>query len=255
MTLAGEALALQERQPADLLILDVGLPDISGFEACKRLRRFSEVPVIFLTARDAEIDRVVGLEIGADDYVVKPFSPREVAARVKAILKRMAPRPAALEEAAPSGPFQVDEERVRIHYRDTPLNLTRHEFRLLQTLLGQPSGYSAASSCSTPSASPARPATSATSTATSEPARQAAPGERTRRSDPDPSRPGLQLQPGPRLMPLGVRIFLVYFLFVGLTGYFVLSTVMDEVRPGVRQSTEETLVDTANLLAGSSART
>ncbi|MGV8228514.1 response regulator, partial [Pseudomonas aeruginosa] len=95
--LAGEALALQERQPADLLILDVGLPDISGFEACKRLRRFSEVPVIFLTARDAEIDRVVGLEIGADDYVVKPFSPREVAARVKAILKRMAPRPAALE--------------------------------------------------------------------------------------------------------------------------------------------------------------
>ncbi|MBF3243593.1 response regulator, partial [Pseudomonas aeruginosa] len=92
VTLAGEALALQERQPADLLILDVGLPDISGFEACKRLRRFSEVPVIFLTARDAEIDRVVGLEIGADDYVVKPFSPREVAARVKAILKRMAPR-------------------------------------------------------------------------------------------------------------------------------------------------------------------
>ncbi|RCI70689.1 two-component system response regulator CreB, partial [Pseudomonas aeruginosa] len=71
-------------------------------------------------------------------YVVKPFSPREVAARVKAILKRMAPRPAALEGAAPSGPFQVDEERVRIHYRDTPLNLTRHEFRLLQTLLGQP---------------------------------------------------------------------------------------------------------------------
>lgn len=116
VTLAGEALALQERQPADLLILDVGLPDISGFEACKRLRRFSEVPVIFLTARDAEIDRVVGLEIGADDYVVKPFSPREVAARVKAILKRMAPRPAALEEAAPSGPFQVDEARVRIHY-------------------------------------------------------------------------------------------------------------------------------------------
>lgn len=124
--------------------------------------------MIFLTARDAEIDRVVGLEIGADDYVVKPFSPREVAARVKAILKRMAPRPAALEGAAPSGPFQVDEERVRIHYRDTPLNLTRHEFRLLQTLLGQPErGYSAASSCSTPSASPARPATSATSTATS----------------------------------------------------------------------------------------
>ena len=86
-TLAGEALTLLEREAFDLAILDVGLPDISGFEACKRLRRFSDVPVMFLTARNDEIDRVVGLEIGADDYVVKPFSPREVAARVKAILK------------------------------------------------------------------------------------------------------------------------------------------------------------------------
>ena len=92
VSLAEQALAEQRANPADLLILDVGLPDISGFEACKRLRRFSDVPVIFLTARSEEIDRVVGLEIGADDYVVKPFSPREVAARVKAILKRMLPR-------------------------------------------------------------------------------------------------------------------------------------------------------------------
>ena len=76
LSLAEPALAQQQRAPADLLILDVGLPDISGFEACKRLRRFSDVPVIFLTARSEEIDRVVGLEIGADDYVVKPFSPR-----------------------------------------------------------------------------------------------------------------------------------------------------------------------------------
>lgn len=134
---AEPALALQAQSPADLLILDVGLPDISGFEACKRLRRFSEVPVIFLTARDAEIDRVVGLEIGADDYVVKPFSPREVAARVKAILKRMAPRAAVVVEAA-AGPFQLDEPRAQILYRGQALGLTRHEFRLLQTLLGQP---------------------------------------------------------------------------------------------------------------------
>ncbi|MES2819575.1 MAG: two-component system response regulator CreB [Pseudomonadota bacterium] len=138
LSLAGEALALLERQPADLVILDVGLPDISGFEACKRLRRFSEVPVIFLTARDAEIDRVVGLEIGADDYVIKPFSPREVAARVKAILKRMAPRPAASAAGAARGPFQLDSERVQIHYRGQLLGLTRHEFRLLQHLLAQP---------------------------------------------------------------------------------------------------------------------
>jgi two-component system catabolic regulation response regulator CreB len=134
--LAQAGLDYLQRQPVDLLILDVGLPDISGFEACKRLRRFSEVPVIFLTARDAEIDRVVGLEIGADDYVVKPFSPREVAARVKAILKRVVPR--AVLVAEPSGPFQLDGERVQIHYHGQLLGLTRHEFRLLQTLLAQP---------------------------------------------------------------------------------------------------------------------
>ena len=136
LSLAQEALALQERSPADLLILDIGLPDISGFEACKRLRRFSEGPVIFLTARNEEIDRVVGLEIGADDYVVKPFSPREVTARVKAILKRVGPREAVAPAA--NGPFQLDLERVQIHYRGQLLSLTRHEFRLLQTLLGQP---------------------------------------------------------------------------------------------------------------------
>ncbi|MDP3813476.1 two-component system response regulator CreB [Pseudomonas sp.] len=137
LSLAEQALAEQQRSPADLLILDVGLPDISGFEACKRLRRFSEVPVIFLTARSEEIERVVGLEIGADDYVVKPFSPREVAARVKAILKRMAPRE-PLAATSASGPFQLDSERVQIHYHGQLLSLTRHEFRLLQHLLGQP---------------------------------------------------------------------------------------------------------------------
>ncbi|TRX75136.1 two-component system response regulator CreB [Pseudomonas mangiferae] len=143
LSLAGEALERVRQAPFDLLILDVGLPDISGFEACRQLRRFSEVPVIFLTARDAEVDRVVGLEIGADDYVVKPFSPREVAARAKAILRRLAPRELSPREAsgidAPANAaFQVDLERHRIHYRGQLLALTRHEFRLLQTLLGQP---------------------------------------------------------------------------------------------------------------------
>lgn len=92
VSLGSAAVEHQRLQPADLVILDIGLPDISGFETCRQLRRFSEVPVMFLSARDAEIDRVLGLEIGADDYVVKPFSPREVAARVRAILKRIAPR-------------------------------------------------------------------------------------------------------------------------------------------------------------------
>ncbi|MEP9320045.1 two-component system response regulator CreB [Pseudomonas sp. LABIM340] len=138
LNLAGLALERLQRDAFDLVILDVGLPDISGFEACKQLRRFSEVPVIFLTARNAEIDRVVGLEIGADDYVVKPFSPREVAARVKAILKRTAPREALTTAPAGNGPFEVDEERFQIRYHGHSLALTRHEFRLLQTLLARP---------------------------------------------------------------------------------------------------------------------
>ncbi|BAN46187.1 two-component system response regulator CreB [Metapseudomonas resinovorans] len=137
LSLGGPALELLRQGTVDLVILDVGLPDTSGFELCKALRRFSEVPVLFLTARNAEIDRVVGLEIGADDYVVKPFSPREVAARVRAILKRTAPR-AEAPGAASDGPFQVDAERVRIHYHGQLLALTRHEFRLLQALLAQP---------------------------------------------------------------------------------------------------------------------
>lgn len=135
VSLGSAGLEHQRSQPADLIILDVGLPDITGFEACRQLRRFSEVPVMFLTARNGEIDRVVGLEIGADDYVVKPFSPREVVARVRAILKRMAPR---APSAASEGPFQLDLERLRITYHGSLLNLTRNEFRLLQCLLEQP---------------------------------------------------------------------------------------------------------------------
>ena len=136
VTLGQAALERQRQQPADLIILDIGLPDISGFETCRQLRRFSEVPVMFLSARNGEIDRVVGLEIGADDYVVKPFSPREVAARVRAILKRIVPL-AAATQAAPTL-FRLDTLRMQIHYREQLLNLTRHEFRLLQHLLEQP---------------------------------------------------------------------------------------------------------------------
>lgn len=135
VTLGSAALEQQRLHPADLVILDIGLPDISGFETCRQLRRFSDVPVMFLSARDAEIDRVVGLEIGADDYVVKPFSPREVAARVRAILKRMVPQAQASAQATV---FQLDTLRMQISYHAQPLALTRHEFRLLQCLLEQP---------------------------------------------------------------------------------------------------------------------
>jgi len=139
-TLAGEALALLQTTPVDLVIMDVGLPDITGFEACKQLRKFSNVPVIFLTARGDELDRVVGLEIGADDYVVKPFSPREVAARVKAILKRVAPiaSPVSVSAVEIKSEFKIDSDRLQIFYRTQLLNLTRVEFKLLQTLVEQP---------------------------------------------------------------------------------------------------------------------
>lgn len=139
-TLAGDALQLLQTIPVDLVIMDVGLPDITGFEACKQLRKFSNVPVIFLTARGDELDRVVGLEIGADDYVVKPFSPREVAARVKAILKRVTPVSPASTEALTKtkNDFKIDSERLQIFYRTQLLNLTRLEFKLLQTLVEHP---------------------------------------------------------------------------------------------------------------------
>ena len=121
--------------PVDLIILDVGLPDLNGFEACQRLRKFSDVPVLFLTARSDEVDRIVGLEIGADDYVTKPFSPREVAARVRAILKRTLVNTAQLPSTQE---FQVDQDRLVIHYCQQALSLTRHEFHLLSSLVMQP---------------------------------------------------------------------------------------------------------------------
>jgi two-component system catabolic regulation response regulator CreB len=116
-----------------LVILDVGLPDLSGFEVLRRLRGFSEIPVLFLSARTDEVDRVLGLELGADDYVAKPFSPRELVARVRVILRRLTPRAAAVESR-----FELDEASHRIRFCGQPLELTRYEFRLLKTLLNQP---------------------------------------------------------------------------------------------------------------------
>lgn len=133
-----------------LIVLDVGLPDSSGFEFCKELRRTSNLPIIFLTARAGEVDRVVGLEIGGDDYMVKPFSPRELTARVKAVLRRFqpAPEPAPAEPpaglsaaAAPvetlpvaAGLFEIDAERSQIRVNGQRLVLSSTEFRLLRAL-------------------------------------------------------------------------------------------------------------------------
>lgn len=123
------------------IVLDIGLPDLTGFEVCRRIRRTSQVPILFLTARNAEVDRIVGLEIGGDDYVVKPFSPREVTARVRAILRRTATDGAGSGNgggARRAKGFEVDAERRRIAYQGADLVLTRNEYRLLKTLVERP---------------------------------------------------------------------------------------------------------------------
>jgi two-component system catabolic regulation response regulator CreB len=133
------ALAAAAATPFALAIVDIGLPDINGFELFRRLHAaHPALPVIFLTARSAEIDRVVGLELGADDYVAKPFSPRELVARVRTVLRR-AQRPAAAAAAAesPTG-FVIDDERKQIRFRGAALDLSRIEYRLLKVLVERP---------------------------------------------------------------------------------------------------------------------
>lgn len=125
------ALQLAGNGAFDLAILDVGLPDIGGFALCRELRKAGDLPVIFLTARDAEADRILGLEIGADDYVPKPFSPRELVARVRAVLRRS-------QGHASPGMFEHDASGHRICFRGRLLDLTRYEYGLLAALLQRP---------------------------------------------------------------------------------------------------------------------
>jgi len=138
---AREGLATLRTESIALVILDVGLPDANGFDVCRELRRLGAWPVIFLTSRNSEVDRIVGLELGADDYVVKPFSPRELAARVRAVLRRVVPSQgaAAAPSAAPAvAVWEHDVARCRIAYRGRALELTRNEYRLLATLVAAP---------------------------------------------------------------------------------------------------------------------
>lgn len=143
--LGHEALEKTASENYALLILDVGLPDMSGFDVCRELRRRSNVPILFLTARAEEVDRIVGLELGGDDYVAKPFSPRELISRVRAILRRARGdgqhgTAAASHDPASSPPpvFQVDREGMRIACKGHWLNLTRYEYLLLACLLEHP---------------------------------------------------------------------------------------------------------------------
>jgi DNA-binding response OmpR family regulator len=124
-----EALAEFTRHPIRLVVLDIGLPGIDGFEVCRRLRTRSQIPIIMLTARDEEPDRVAGLEIGADDYVPKPFSPRELLARVKAILRRAEPAPR--ENMLALGDVTIDVEGREVTVDGQSVELTAKEFDLL----------------------------------------------------------------------------------------------------------------------------
>ena len=123
--------AVKDHRPR-LVVLDVGLPDVDGLEVCKRLRTTSQIPVIFLTARDSEVDRVLGLELGGDDYVTKPFSPAELAARVKAVLRRVDGGPAA--EVMQVGAVAIDAGRREVRVGGEPVDFTTKEFDLLRYL-------------------------------------------------------------------------------------------------------------------------
>ncbi|MEX1048141.1 MAG: two-component system response regulator CreB [Akkermansiaceae bacterium] len=138
-TLTGaDALAVAARESFDFAILDIGLPDMTGLDVCRRLRETSAIPVLFLTARAGEVDRILGLELGGDDYVTKPFSPREIVARVRAILRRSQHAPAGTAATGNSKSLHHDPSAMRIHCHGEPLDLTAHEYKLLLVLLGKP---------------------------------------------------------------------------------------------------------------------
>ena len=136
-----EAVAAVRNFAPDVLVLDLGLPGIDGIEVCRQVRTFSDCHVLMLTARDDEVDKIVGLSVGADDYVTKPFSPRELVARVQAMLRRArtgAPEPAPGRQALVIGDLVVDESSREVHLAGEPVGLTRIEFDLLASLAAHP---------------------------------------------------------------------------------------------------------------------
>lgn len=133
------ALELASGEPPDLIVLDINMPEMDGLEFCRRLRRGSEVPILFLSSRDDEIDRVIGLELGADDYVTKPFSPRELVARINAILKRARPTaPEVVDETVRTGDLEIDVTEHRALWQGNEIPLTATEFQMLLTMARQP---------------------------------------------------------------------------------------------------------------------
>lgn len=133
-----EALIAWRRTMPDLIVLDIGMPERDGLDVCRQIRKTSEVPILFLSARDEEVDRIIGLEIGGDDYVSKPFSPRELVARVKTILKRAAGPSAPVADLMTRGLLQLNRPAHSVTWNEAPIALTALEFLVLSTLLGRP---------------------------------------------------------------------------------------------------------------------
>lgn len=134
----GGGLAVLQQQGADVVLLDLMLPDMDGLEVCKQIRAAGDTPVIMVTAKVEEVDRLVGLELGADDYICKPFSPREVVARVKALLRRVAALQGDSQDSADLSGLTLDEDRIEARYRGQSITLTVVEFALLKTLAERP---------------------------------------------------------------------------------------------------------------------
>ena len=132
-----EGLTVFRHEKPDLVVLDLSLPRIDGLDVCRTIRRESNTPVIMLTARVEEQDRLIGLELGADDYIVKPFSPREVVARVRTVLRRVSPAPSA-PETITAGDVALDLMRHTATVAGQPIDLTPTEFALLRAMVGQP---------------------------------------------------------------------------------------------------------------------
>ena len=136
-----EALTRFANDRPDLVVLDIGMPEFDGLDVCREIRKSSDVPILFLSARDEEIDRILGLEIGGDDYVTKPFSPRELVARINVILRRAAARATSNGQHAPlaQGALSVDPEQHVAAFAGMPLRLTAIEFGILRAFLTRPS--------------------------------------------------------------------------------------------------------------------
>lgn len=139
------ALAAAIAEAPDLMVLDIGMPELDGTEVCREIRRTSSLPIVFLSSADSEIDRVLGLELGGDDYLTKPFSPRELVARVKAVLRRVRPdervdvdRASDASQTRTHRGLTLDRERMRVWAGETEVMLTATEFSLLETLLRRP---------------------------------------------------------------------------------------------------------------------